>query len=146
MRALRHRYNLRTCCQEGRPAVAATNTYPSRKELGRDCLCLPVGRHESRLGRDCLCLPIGRTRVTTQAGLPMSIDWKNTNYDSILIVVDRLKKMLRDGPVQIPIDAPRLPRLNRQRLRLSLYLQVLTPLVPLMSSTAVTTNASSTKI
>ena len=33
---------------------------------------------------------------------------RQANYDSILIV-DRLKKILRDEPVQIPIDAPRLP-------------------------------------
>ena len=35
---------------------------------------------------------------------------KNTSYDSIL-VIDRLKKMVHDKPVQIPIDAPRLPDL-----------------------------------
>ena len=27
----------------------------------------------------------------------------------ILVLADRLKKMLPDEPVQIPIDAPRLP-------------------------------------
>ena len=35
------------------------------------------------------------------------------NYDLVL-VVDLLKKMLRDEPLQIPIDVPRLPRLNYQ--------------------------------
>ena len=76
-------------------------------------------------------LPIGRTRVTTWARLPMSIDWKwyilafqlnhhqlrfsfylkvliffvllprrQANYNLILIV-DRLKKMLRNKLVQI---------------------------------------------
>ena len=39
----------------------------------------------------------------------MSTDWKDTSYDSILIIVDRLKKMLRNEPVQIPIDVSRLP-------------------------------------
>ena len=34
---------------------------------------------------------------------------RQVNYDSILVIVDRLKKILRDEPVQIPIDAPRLP-------------------------------------
>ena len=72
-------------------------------------------------------------------------NWKDTSYDSILVVVDRLKKMLRDEPVQILIDAPRLPRLDCQRLRLSLHLQVLVPPVPLSSSTAVTAKASPTK-
>ena len=123
MRALRHRYNLRTHCQKilGRPAVAATDTYLSRKRLGRDCLYLPIdqsrlGRNylylpidQSQLGRDFLCLPIERTRVMTWTGLPMSIDRKDTSYDSILIVVDRLTKMVYSEPVQIPINAPRLP-------------------------------------
>ena len=34
---------------------------------------------------------------------------KGTSYDSILVIVNLLQKMLRDKPVQIPIDAPRLP-------------------------------------
>ena len=38
----------------------------------------------------------------------MLLPRRQANYDSILIV-DRLKKILRDEPVQIPIDAPRLP-------------------------------------
>ena len=33
---------------------------------------------------------------------------KSTSYDSILVIVDQLQKMLRDEPMQIPIDAPRL--------------------------------------
>ena len=39
----------------------------------------------------------------------MSTDWKDTSYNSILIVVDRLTKMVHSEPVQILIDAPRLP-------------------------------------
>ena len=33
---------------------------------------------------------------------------RQANYDSILVVVDRLRKMLRNEPVQITIDAPAL--------------------------------------
>ena len=33
---------------------------------------------------------------------------KDTSY-YLILVVDWLRKMLRDEPVQIPIDAPRLP-------------------------------------
>ena len=54
---------------------------------------------------------------TTRAGLPMFTDRKNTSYDSILLIVG-----LHDQPVQIRIDASRLPRLDRQQLRLSLHL------------------------
>ena len=62
--------------------------------------------------------------VTTWAGLPMSTDWKVTSYHPILVVISRL---------------------DRQQLRLSFHLQVLVPPVPLSSSTAVTTYASSTR-
>ena len=41
----------------------------------------------------------------------MLLPRRQVNYESILVVVDRLKKMLRNEPVQIPIDVPRLPDL-----------------------------------
>ena len=40
--------------------------------------------------------------------LPLSSDWKGNSYDSILIIVDRLTKMVYYKPVKVPIDAPRL--------------------------------------
>ena len=81
--------------------------------------------------------------VMTWAGLPMSTDWKGTSYNSIFVIIGRLTKMIQYKPVQIPIDAPRLPRLDCQRQRLILYLQVLVPPVRLLSLTAVTTYTSS---
>ena len=33
---------------------------------------------------------------------------KGTSYDSILVIIGRLTKMIHYKPVQIPIDAPRL--------------------------------------
>ncbi len=41
-------------------------------------------------------------------GLPISADWKNDSYDSILIIVDRLRKMVNYVPVKITINAPSL--------------------------------------
>ena len=41
-------------------------------------------------------------------GLPISTDWKGDNYDSILVIVDRLTKMVHYEPVKITIDAPGL--------------------------------------
>ena len=38
-------------------------------------------------------------------GLPISTDWKGDSYDSILVVVDRLTKMVHYEPVQTTIDA-----------------------------------------
>ena len=39
-------------------------------------------------------------------GLPVSTNWKSDSYNSILVVVDRLTKMVHYEPVQITIDAP----------------------------------------
>ena len=37
--------------------------------------------------------------------LPISTDWKGDSYDSILVIVDRLIKMVHYEPVKITIDA-----------------------------------------
>ena len=41
-------------------------------------------------------------------GLPVLTDWKGESYDSILVIVDRLTKMVHYEPVKITIDAPGL--------------------------------------
>lgn len=41
-------------------------------------------------------------------GLPISTDWKGDSYDSILVIVDRLTKMIHYEPVKVTIDAPGL--------------------------------------
>ena len=41
-------------------------------------------------------------------GLPISTNWKGESYDSILVIVDRLTKMVHYEPVKITIDAPGL--------------------------------------
>ena len=41
-------------------------------------------------------------------GLLLSVDWKGDNYDSILVIVDRLTKMVHYEPVKVIIDAPGL--------------------------------------
>ena len=77
--------------------------------------------------------------------------WKGTSYDSILVVIDWFTKMVHSKPVQM-IDAPGLAKVfidlivrhhGLSNSRLNLDLQVLVPAVPLSSSTAVTTYASS---
>ncbi len=40
--------------------------------------------------------------------LPISADWKGDNYDSILVIVDRLTKMVYYKSVKVTIDAPGL--------------------------------------
>ena len=43
-------------------------------------------------------------------GLPLSADWKGNNYDSILIIVDRLTKIVHYELVKVTIDAPALAK------------------------------------
>ena len=38
-------------------------------------------------------------------GLSLSADWKGDSYDSILIIVNRLTKMVYDKPVKVTINA-----------------------------------------
>ena len=41
-------------------------------------------------------------------GLPISTDWKDKSYDLILVISDRLTKMVHYKPVKITIDTPGL--------------------------------------
>ena len=41
-------------------------------------------------------------------GLPISTDWKRENYDSILVIIDRLTKMVYYEPIKVIINAPGL--------------------------------------
>ena len=43
-------------------------------------------------------------------GLPLSADWKGNNYDSILVIVDQLTKMVHYKPVKVNIDASGLAK------------------------------------
>ena len=38
-------------------------------------------------------------------GLPVSTDWKDKTYDSILVIIDRLTKMVYYKPVKVTINA-----------------------------------------
>ena len=41
-------------------------------------------------------------------GLPLSSDWKGDSYNSILVIVDRLTKMVHYEPVKVTINTPEL--------------------------------------
>ncbi len=41
-------------------------------------------------------------------GPPISADWKGDSYDLILVIIDRLSKMLHYKPVKVTINAPGL--------------------------------------
>ena len=40
--------------------------------------------------------------------MPISTDWKGDSYDSILVIVNRLTKMVYYKPIKVTIDAPGL--------------------------------------
>ena len=44
-------------------------------------------------------------------GLPISPNWKENSYNSILVIVNWLTKMVYYKPVMITIDAPRLAKI-----------------------------------
>ena len=44
-------------------------------------------------------------------GLPISTNWKGDSYDSILVIVDRLTRMVYYKPVEITIDASTLTKI-----------------------------------
>ena len=43
-------------------------------------------------------------------GLPISTDWKGDSYDSILVIIDWLTKMMHYEPVKVIIDLPGLAK------------------------------------
>ena len=56
-----------------------------------------------------LLIPIHRWKdlsIDFVTGLLISTNWKRDSYDSILVIVDRLTKMVYYKPVKITIDAP----------------------------------------
>ena len=46
--------------------------------------------------------------INFMTGLFLSFDWKSDNYDLILVIVDRLIKMMHYKLVKVTINAPRL--------------------------------------
>ena len=44
-------------------------------------------------------------------GLPILTDWKGDSYDSILVIVNRLMKMVHYKPIKVTIDAPGLAKI-----------------------------------
>ena len=75
------------------------------------CLALKAVRHKPYGDLQSLPVPTHRWKDLSMdfvTGLPISTDWKGDSYDSILVIVDRLTKMVHYKPVKITIDAPGL--------------------------------------
>ena len=75
------------------------------------CLALKAVRHKPYGDLQSLPVPTHRWKDLSMdfvTGLPISADWKGDSYDSILVIVDRLTKMVHYEPVKITINAPGL--------------------------------------
>ena len=72
------------------------------------CLASKAVRHKPYGDLQSLPIPTHRWKDLSMdfvTGLPLSSDWKGDSYDSILVIVDRLTKMVHYEPVKVTIDA-----------------------------------------
>ncbi len=75
------------------------------------CLASKAVRHKPYGDLQSLPVPTHRWKDLSMdfvTGLPVSSDWKGETYDSILVIVYRLTKMVHYEPVKVAIDAPGL--------------------------------------
>ena len=75
------------------------------------CLASKTVRHKPYSDLQSLPIPTHWWKDLSMdfvTGLPLFSDWKGDNYDSILVIVDRLTKMVHYEPVKVSIDAPGL--------------------------------------
>ena len=77
------------------------------------CLGSKAVRHKPYGDLQSLPVPTHRWKDLSMdfvTGLPISTDWKGDSYDSILVIVDRLTKMVHYEPVKVIINAPGLAK------------------------------------
>ena len=75
------------------------------------CLASKAVRHKPYGDLQALPVPTHRWKdllMDFVTGLPVSTDWKGESFVSILVIVNRLTKMVHYEPVKITIDAPGL--------------------------------------
>ena len=102
--------NTRTCC----PEILLANTPPWRQGLReemRRMLGLENSPPQALWGLKSLPVPTHCWKnllMDFVTGLPISTDWKGDNYDSILVIVNWLTKMVYYELVKVTIDVPGL--------------------------------------
>ena len=72
------------------------------------CLASKVVCHKPYRDLQSLPVPTHRWKDLSMdfvTGLPILTDWKGNSYDSILVIVDRLTKMVHYQPIKVTIDA-----------------------------------------
>ena len=75
------------------------------------CLASKVVRHKPYGDLQSLPIPTHWWKDLSMdfvTGLPLSSDWKSDSYDSILVIVNQLTKMVHYEPVKVTIDVPGL--------------------------------------
>ena len=75
------------------------------------CLASKAVRHKPYGDLQSLPVPTHQWKDLSMnfvTGLPVSINWKGDSYNSILVIVNRLTKMVHYEPVKITLDAPGL--------------------------------------
>ncbi len=75
------------------------------------CLALKAVRHKSYGDLQSLPIPTHRWKdlsIDLVTGLSISANWKSDSYDSILVIIDQLTKIVYYELVKITIDAPGL--------------------------------------
>ncbi len=77
------------------------------------CLASKSVRHKPYDDLQSLPVPTHRWKdlsIDFVTGLPVSTNWKGEIYDLILVIVDRLTKMVHYKPVKVTIDTPALAK------------------------------------
>ncbi len=77
------------------------------------CLASKAVRHKPYGDLQSLPVPTHRWKNLSMdfiTGLLISADWKGDSYDSILVIVDRLTKMVHYVPVKVTINTPGLAK------------------------------------
>ena len=75
------------------------------------CLASKTVRHKPYSNLQALLVPTYQWKdilMDFVTGLPVSTNWKSESYDSILVIVDRVIKMIHYEPVKVTINAPGL--------------------------------------
>ena len=75
------------------------------------CIASKTVRHKLYRDLQSLPVPIHRWKnlsIDFVTGLPISRNWKRDRYDSILVIVDQLTKMIHYKSVKVTINAPGL--------------------------------------
>ena len=75
------------------------------------CLVSKAAKHKLYSDLQFLSIPTHQWKnflIDFVMKLPVSTDWKGESYDSILVIVDWLTKMVHYEPVKVTIDALRV--------------------------------------